>query len=641
MPRSILVVSFVACAVVLSVRAQQRPAAGPFEPQGEKVAIPGTDDCFVYVAAWENGSWYDPAFPEDDPVTRSGTVIDNSDARADVRDIVRWLQQLMEQSPDMREKTAAACEASGTNFIQIGIVRDDPRAGPGAWYKETPLVLLDFGDIEKLTKNMESTPKGNPDRERSARQRVAAVVPVTLVAHELDHAKRAALIKETDLFFYNVGRAPNLSEEEIRSQREHYQKFVDFIEREAVNDENTVILDLKNFARSGYSRTAYTDGQGGIPYQIDGVQVRVNAARALGGVEHRPGTERRFADLSADDASILEKTPAIIDRVVGKTMRLEKGGDPKGRRYVFNRSAQKEPLRTFSPFDPSDVNVPSVNSASAGDKNQDAGGSVLSYIDNSVVVAEGVRAPRLPGTTGLAASAMALTRWTGTAPSSMNASRRMALAPRRSPSTTQTIGSATPAVKAIFIATGRSSGAAFQMTMAYDGPEPLELLDPGFVLEPVQGVSASQAERELANVKGRRVTATIDAYCLQMRKPPPAAGMVYRLAKSPVQQRHPQLAPIMIASKTLKDAGQLRPDTDPIQYFHTIRQWALWSHEQGFKKEGDFADAFIEHSRKNVAAAGRQWTAELEQNVRRLLPNRWRDITQVLTLALPASSVGR
>ncbi len=615
MAQLLSILTFVAFAVVVSVRAQP-PVAGQFQPQGEKVAVPGTD-CFVYVAAWENGSWYDPASPEEAPTMRPGTIIDSSDARSDVRDIVRWMQQLMQQSPDMREKAAAACKASGTNFIQIGIVRDDPQAGPGAWYKGTPLVLLDYGDVEKLSKNVESTPMGNPAREANARQRIGAVVPVTLVAHELDHAKRAGLIKETDLFFYNVGTLSNLTEEEIKAQRENYQKAQDGIEQHAVDDENTVILDLQDFKYTGYSRTAYTDNRGGIPYQIDGVLVRVNAARALGGVEHRHGTERRFADLNAGDASILGKTPALFDRAVDKTTRLYKGGDPKGMRYVFNQGKQKDLLDTFSPFDPADVNVTKVNSAAAGDKNQDVGGSVLSSIENSVVMAQGLRAPRIPWATGLVA--------------------------RRSSSRTwmQTTGRAAPEVKAIFVATGRSSGAAFQMTMVYDGPGPLALVDPGFVLEPVPSVSASQAEREIANVKGRRVTATIDAYCLQMRKPPPAAGMVYRLAKSPVQQRNPQLAPIMIASKALKETGQLHPDTDPIQYLHTIRQWALWSHEQGFKNERDFADAFIEHSRKNVAAAGRQWTSELEQSVRRLLPNRWRDITQVLTLALPSASEGR
>jgi hypothetical protein len=280
------------------------------------------------------------------------------------------------------------------------------------------------------------------------------------------------------------------------------------------------------------------------------------------------------------------------------------------------------------PPDAADANVAKVNSASGSDRNQDVGGTVLQYITHAVVMAEGRSTPRLPWSTGE-------TRVPSIRASLARApSRGMTFGPRmRTSGGLQTINSEPSALQAIFVATGRSSGAAFQMTVAYDGSQPLELVDPGFVLEPVQGVSAAESERELRRVKGRRKTVTIDGYCLQMRKPPPAAGMVYRLAKNPIQERNAHLAPIMFATKALKETGELHADTDPVQYFHTIRQWALWAHEQRWKTEAEFADAFVEHSKKNVSAAGRQWTPELEQNLRRLMPNRWRDISAALKLA--------
>jgi hypothetical protein len=679
------IVAFGAFAVVLSARPQQ-PAAGRFQPQGVKVAIPGTDHCFVYVAFLENGSWYDAASPEDSPVVRSGTVIDTESTRPDVNDVVRWLQHFLEHSPDMRTKAKAACEATGLNFIQIGIVRDDPRAGPGAWYFDrgerwggTPLVILDFGDIEKLTKHVESTAMGNPDRERSARQRIAAVVPVTLFAHECDHAQRAPYIREQELFFANIRAVRNLTEEEIRSGNEFYRKYRDDLEQKAIDDENAVILDLDEFKHTGYSRTGYTDGKGGIPFKIDGVQVRVNAAKALGSVEHRHGTEHRFADLDSRDQAALERIPLAVNRAEGarravfakmdKT--LPSVADPEAFRvphaftrfpltkYKFNPERAKQLLdqagwtvggdgirtkggkrlwsrRLSAPVDAADANVAKVNSAPVNDRNQNAGASVLQWVDNAPVIVERSRAPHFPWAIGVRSVAQAFRAAVGGQPALKRPWSGI------SPATAVAQPSAAPpTVKAIFVATGRSSGAAFHMTLAYDGAEPLELVDPGFVLEAVQGATAAQAEREIANLKGRRVTATIDAYCLQMQKPPPAAGMVYRLARNPVQERNPHLAPIMIASKVLQDAQQLHPDTDPAQYFHTIRQWAFWAHEQQWKTEAEFADAFIEHSKKNVATAGRQWTRELEQNVRRRLPNRWRDISEVMKVAGFLSHDGR
>jgi hypothetical protein len=643
--RAFSVTAAVATAAVIAVAAAQtpQPGGGRIQPQGERVEIPGAPECAVYVAAWKNGSWFDPETPPGQS-PRSGEIADSSEARSDVQDITRWLVQLMEQSPDMAAKTKAACQASGTNFIQFGIVRDDPEAGPGAWVGGTPLIVIDTGDIERLAKNTESPGSGDESRERRARTQVGALLPVSLMAHETDHAMRARERSEFYTALQVVQRLPNITPEELAEQRKNEQKFREEFEQFAIDDENTVIRELDDFKHSGYSRTAYTDGKGGIPFVIDTIQVRVNAANALAKVEHTDH-QHRYAELGAADLSSLEKTPTVTNRAAETTSLSNKNSDRLPDSYAFTEDdayrlslSISKSVRTYKAarhaLDAADANVSKVNSASGTDRNQEAGGTVLQYIEHSVVLSDSSHAPRLRWAIGPAASVRALkasVRQGITRAALPHAAFRIP----HSGTGAQPTGSAAPEVKAIFVATGRSSGAAFQMAMAYDGPGPLELVDPGFVLEPVQGVSASQAEREIANVKGRRVTATIDGYCLQMRKPPPAAGMVYRLAKNSVQGRHPQLAPIMIATKVLKENGELHPDIDPVQYFHTIRQWALWAHEQGWKTEAEFADAFVEHSKKNVAAAGRQWTTELDQSVRRLLPNRWRDISEVLKLALP------
>lgn len=637
MPRStacLFTSAFAAIGILAASAQTPPPASAGFQPQGEPVAIPGAPHCVIFVAAFEKGSWFDPTVPPDYRTPVKGTLLDSSEAKSDVRDIKRWLVQMMEQSPDMVAKAKAACEASGRGFIQIGIVRDDPDAGPGAWYAETPVILIDPGDIDKLGQNIELPGTGNASLENRAGLHVRALLPLTLVAHEMDHAKRAKLYSDFYTLHRYVTRLPNLSQEEIADQKKNAQKFLDEFEQFAVDDENTVIRELDDFKRSGYSRTAYDDGNGGIPFVMDTIRVRVNVAAAVGRVQHA-GHEHRYANLDGGDQAIVEAIRTVFNREAIDTSTSM--ADPEKVQLAFTRfpldqykfdpdkakrlldqsgwTVGADGIRAKSGkrlkflLDAGDANVPKVKAVSVSQRHQNAGGTVVRFTEDALVLSDAFALPSGPW----------LIR------------RPVVASVRRAPIVQRE--DAAPTVKAIFVANGRSSGPAFRMTMVYDGPGPSELYDPGFVLEPVQNVTAAQVEQELAGLKGRRVTATIDAYCLQMQKPPPSAGMVYRLARNPVQEQNGHLAPIMIASKLLQTQGQLHPDSDPANYFHSIRQWALWTHEQKFKDEAAFADAFVEHSRKNLAGTGRQWTRELEQSVRRLLPNRWRDITEVMRLA--------
>jgi hypothetical protein len=73
----------------------------------------------------------------------------------------------------------------------------------------------------------------------------------------------------------------------------------------------------------------------------------------------------------------------------------------------------------------------------------------------------------------------------------------------------------------------------------------------------------------------------------------------------------------------------LHPDSEPAAYSHSIRQWAVWTVEQGFD-ETAYADAFVRHTRKNIEAARQKWSREMEETLRRAVPSRWRDIQAVL-----------
>jgi hypothetical protein len=89
----------------------------------------------------------------------------------------------------------------------------------------------------------------------------------------------------------------------------------------------------------------------------------------------------------------------------------------------------------------------------------------------------------------------------------------------------------------------------------------------------------------------------------------------------------------------LYEEGSLSPDTSPESYFHSIRQWSVWTLEKAFDREG-FIEAFIEHARKNVEDAGQQWSDEFAERVERSAEGRWQDIAMVLERAGLATGEG-
>lgn len=182
-------------------------------------------------------------------------------------------------------------------------------------------------------------------------------------------------------------------------------------------------------------------------------------------------------------------------------------------------------------------------------------------------------------------------------------------------------------------ALGGSTGEVMKIHMVNPGPDPIEI-DGYFAVEPVD-LTPEERDRIFQSVKGaagNHVEAVVDFYCLEFGAAAPAAGIVYRLAPRDAQEAFGPAARAMEAARELHAANLLSPDTNPESYFHAIRQWSIWTLEQGFDHDG-FLEAFLEHTKKNLEAKGQRWSDAIEQVVRRSAEGRWRDITKVLEQA--------
>lgn len=139
-----------------------------------------------------------------------------------------------------------------------------------------------------------------------------------------------------------------------------------------------------------------------------------------------------------------------------------------------------------------------------------------------------------------------------------------------------------------------------------------------------------QLDKQVKRLGKNPVTVKLDAYCLEFVRQPPSPGAVFRIASQELQQKFQPMRHVLTASQRLQELGALTPDTEATEYFHSIRQWAIWSKEQGFLDASAFGKAFVEKTKSNFDAAGRPWTGEIEQIVQGLVPNRWKDIDSVL-----------
>lgn len=187
---------------------------------------------------------------------------------------------------------------------------------------------------------------------------------------------------------------------------------------------------------------------------------------------------------------------------------------------------------------------------------------------------------------------------------------------------------------------GGSTGEVMKVHIVNPGPDPIAI-DGYFAVEPVD-LTAAERDRIFESVKeaaGNHVEAMISFYCLEFGAAAPAAGVVYRLAPAAAQQAFAPAARVMEAARRLDEAGGLSPDTSPDSYFHSIRQWSIWTLEQEFDREG-FVAAFVEHTRKNAEDRGIEWTDAAAQTVRRSAEGRWLDVSKILEEAGMDSGAG-
>jgi hypothetical protein len=182
------------------------------------------------------------------------------------------------------------------------------------------------------------------------------------------------------------------------------------------------------------------------------------------------------------------------------------------------------------------------------------------------------------------------------------------------------------------VSRGLSTGEAFDAyVIQRDGPPAPVRLD-GAVLEPLRLADGTRraVEAEVARLRARGVRpATVEGYCLELPDQVPLPGTFYRLAPPATQARYDRERRVMAAARRVADAGGLNPDSDPASYRGSNLQWSIWTAAQGFDFDG-YERALIEHTRKVAESQGVAWTAEIEAAVRRLAPNRWRDIQRIL-----------
>jgi hypothetical protein len=187
-------------------------------------------------------------------------------------------------------------------------------------------------------------------------------------------------------------------------------------------------------------------------------------------------------------------------------------------------------------------------------------------------------------------------------------------------------------VHAYLSALGTSQGEAFEIHLINDGTAPVRIGGDGVVVEPIKkGADRTlRAEMQKAVVRdtGTR-SVRANAYCLEYKLNPPERGTLFRVVEPTTQDQYLPAREILRASRRLQQSGQLEPDSNPSEYFHSIRQWAIWVDEQKFTLP-KYRDAFVARTKKNVEALGRKWSRQIEDGLTGLVPHRWDEITKIL-----------
>jgi hypothetical protein len=178
---------------------------------------------------------------------------------------------------------------------------------------------------------------------------------------------------------------------------------------------------------------------------------------------------------------------------------------------------------------------------------------------------------------------------------------------------------------------GESTGRAFQLQMESEGP--IRFNGEGIVVEPlvIHDQARLALEQEITQLAARNpVTRVLNAYCLEFMKQPPSVNQVFRIAEEQLQVQYAPAANILKAGRKLIDDGVF--EDHPLDYIHSIKQWALWVHEGQFGVE-EFSERFLAHAEDNFTVAGLPWTDQIAEMVGLSVPGRWDHVDQVLTEA--------
>lgn len=187
-------------------------------------------------------------------------------------------------------------------------------------------------------------------------------------------------------------------------------------------------------------------------------------------------------------------------------------------------------------------------------------------------------------------------------------------------------------VTAVITSLGTSQGEAFRLQIVNDGPAPIRLSSDAIVVEPLKRAARSEAQRVLQRLAPRLQRATtlnVEGYCLDYALRPPDAGMLFRIAPPDVQARFAPARGVLRAAAALARTGGLTPDTNPKAYAESIKQYAVWTRLERWT-QAQFADAWVNMTRKQMVGLKRQWTADMESTLREAVPGRWRDIQAIL-----------
>lgn len=180
---------------------------------------------------------------------------------------------------------------------------------------------------------------------------------------------------------------------------------------------------------------------------------------------------------------------------------------------------------------------------------------------------------------------------------------------------------------------GSSTGEAFTGYFLNGGDAPMDIDVKGLVVEPLKEEAQQLVQQQLQRVLPQNpVSMQLDAYCLEFLRLPPVADQMFQLAPKGLQDQFAPVRNVLDAAQQLNDLGLLPPDSDPTAYFQSITQWSVWAHQEGFDEE-TFTDNFVEHTRKQVEAAGNQWTEQFDEVLRGVAPARWDNITRILEAA--------